>query len=125
MTRMTLMRGERGAAIVWALALSCVLMVGGQLCLAMAQLTIARQQVATAADLAALAGAQTLGDPCQRAGAVAVANGANLQACTYDGIDVVVVAQVPAPALVRHLLAGIGQTGLTLRSTARAGQPGI
>ena len=48
----------------------------------------------SAADLSALAGASTLqsgGDPCQRARVIAGRNGAELQRCQVDGMEVVVV----------------------------------
>jgi secretion/DNA translocation related TadE-like protein len=55
----------------------------------------------SAADLAALAGAQAVagggGDACARAEAISVANGATLDGCVLDGADVRVTVTVPGP----------------------------
>lgn len=65
---------------------------------------LARQRAETAADLAALAGAQALarGDPspCAAAGVAASANGASLAGCsvTGDAVGVAVSVSRPTPA---------------------------
>lgn len=83
------------------------------------QTTVAASRAATAADLAALAAADTVrelrtGDPCSVAGEVAVRNGAALTACLVSAGDrsVQVETEVSVPLLP------FPATGL-----ARAGPP--
>lgn len=100
-------------------------------------LTVDRQRVSNAADLAALAGAQAMRDPvprdivnvpawraehaCGRAGVIAGANGALLTSCALDGPDVVVTAaRQPAP-LVETALGWLGHRLPLVRQVARAG----
>lgn len=120
---MKCLRADRGSATLWALALIFVLLMGGLLALAVGQLAMTRQQVGTAMDLAAIAGAQALGEPCERVLAVAAANGALLMACSLDGGDVVVSGRVPAPAVVQRLMAFVGRPEVDVWASARAGQP--
>jgi len=114
---------DGGAALVWALALVFVLMTAGLLAASVAQLGMARQRVASAADIAALAGAQTVGDACEAAGRIAVANDTRLEACEFDGVDVVVRLSRPAPPLVRRLFALVGEAPRDVVGSARAGPP--
>lgn len=118
------MNDERGAATVFALALATVLMMVG-LAVAWAGAAVARHRVAqSAADLAALAGAQAVQDggaeggtkggaPCAVAAEVAAANRARLSACSLRGDDVWVSVELDAPPL-------LGRSG-TLTGQARAG----
>jgi len=111
--------GERGSGtvlVVGVVAALAVLMVGGLLVAAAAR---AAQHAATAADLAAIGGAQAqvLGDSdaCAAAGATARANGARLLGCAiHDDDSVQVSVTVPV-----HLLWGLGSSDAT--ATARAG----
>ncbi len=70
----------------------------------------ARVAVASAADLAALAGASaTLEEPaqaCPRAGAIAARNGATLAECRVLGSEVWVSVAAPAPSSVGWLFPG-------------------
>ncbi len=107
--------GERGSATVLVIAgvmASCAI---AGLWLASGRAALARQRAETAADLAALAGAQALaGSPaavCTDAGAVAAANGGRLVACAVDGQAVVVAVSVSRP--------------MAARAVARAGPPGV
>ena len=114
-------RGERGAATVLVLAMAGVLLVVA-LAVALAEgLVVGHRRAQAAADLAALAGAGAAArgeDPCAAAGAVSVANGAALTACSTVGGDVTVEVRVAVavPALVG------GEAELTGR--ARAGPGG-
>lgn len=106
-------RNERGSATVLVAVFCAVLLVVTLLGVALAGLVTARRRVASAADLAALAGAGAVqqGRPaCGPAGIVAVANGARLVACTTIGevVSVLVVADYAAAF------------GWTLHPTARA-----
>ena len=114
---------ERGSATIWSLALTFMLLLGGCVAMATGQVAVARQQVSTAMDLAALAGAQTSGQPCDQAQFVAQANGAQLNTCYLDRGDVVVSGTVPAPGVLQHLLGFLGQPLAGIGATARAGQP--
>ncbi|MFD7917762.1 Rv3654c family TadE-like protein [Streptomyces sp. NPDC059740] len=107
-------RGDAGFATVWtactALALCTVLAA----VLAMAQVVVARHRAGAAADLAALAAADTalLGpdQACRRAKAVSLAQGARVVRCGLDGE----VADVEAES----------STGrFTVRVRSRAGPP--
>jgi secretion/DNA translocation related TadE-like protein len=83
---------------VYACLGSVVLLVVTGLAVQLGAGVLARQRAETAADLAALAGAATvLQGPdvaCQRAVAVASANGAAVQSCTVTGADVLVTVSV-------------------------------
>lgn len=80
---------------------------------------IARHRAQTAADLAALAAAQSLAAgpaaACGRAASVAAAMGATVQQCTVDGLDVVVEAGVGVKVPV----------GTRAQAVARAGPVGV
>jgi uncharacterized membrane protein len=86
-------------------------------------LAVARQRVATVADVAALAGAQAIADPCASAGASATANGMALVACVVDGADVMVEVSAAAPPVARRLLALLGHAAPDVTMSARAGSP--
>lgn len=91
-------RRDSGGATVAAVAcLGLLLLVG----LALGEVGAwfaAHRQVRAAADLAALAGAGAVTtDPCGRAAAVAVGNGARLVSCVVEGRDVRVVVGLAAP----------------------------
>ena len=85
--------GERGAATVWMLALLCVLMLALTGSLKLAQVAFARSAAATAADLAALAGAAQREHACVIANVVAAQNDARLLACEVQGMDVRVLVE--------------------------------
>lgn len=114
-------RDDRGSASVlvalWSVVLTMLVAAGVALSSALA----AREAVAAAADLAALAGASaTLTEPgtaCSRAATIARANGATLSECRVRGTDVWVVAQVPAPRPVQWLVPG-RVAGLAARAHA-------
>ena len=120
---MKVMRADRGSATIWSLALTFMLLLGGFVTMATGQVAVARQQVSTAMDLAALAGAQSLSQPCDQAQFVAQANGAQLNTCYLDHGDVVVSGTVPAPGVLQQLLGFVGQPLAGIGATARAGQP--
>jgi len=109
-------QGERGAASLFAVAcLSVLLLVGSALGVA-AAMVHAHRIAQSAADLAALAAASEVadgGDACAAAGRIAVANGAELDACHVSGLDVTVTLTVTGPRW-------LGQSG-DLAAEARAG----
>lgn len=95
-------RDDGGAATVLVLAVAGLLMFLTLALAGVAGLVAAQRGVQSAADLAALAGAEALagaGDPCAAAGRAAGRNGAVLVACTIDGTDVRVRLSLRAPDL--------------------------
>jgi secretion/DNA translocation related TadE-like protein len=95
-TRAVFGRRDEGSATVFVLGLTAVLWLAGVVVLLLAQVADARARAATAADLAALAGASqvTSQEPCSAAREVARAQSAELSACTVDGWDVTVRVSV-------------------------------
>ena len=114
-------RGDCGAATVWTLALLSVVLLAGLVSSTVAVHVVARQRISTVADIAALAAAQSVGDPCESAARAAAANDAALATCTTDGVDVVVTVTRPPPELVQRVLRLLGATASDLSATARAG----
>lgn len=122
------MSRERGSATVWLLAFSLLGWLAAVAVLGYGSAVTARHRAATAADLAALAGAAAAADippagpstaaPCQAATSVAAANGARLLDCGVDGFTVAVIAAVPLPWLAQ--LARAGTAGWA-HASARAG----
>ena len=118
-------RDERGAAIVWALALVAVIAVFGLAASAVALRVAARQQAAAAADLAALAGAAAPDDQCAVAAHLADANGATLVDCRTDGTDLVVTVNAEAPNALQLFATVLGAQVSPVEATARAGAPAV
>jgi secretion/DNA translocation related TadE-like protein len=109
-------RAERGSASVLAVVLVGALSVAAVLVAAVGAVVADQRRVASAADLAALAGAaavQAGRDGCARAGAIAHRNAARIASCVVSG-DVVLVRTTrrTAPLLGRRV---------TVSSAARAG----
>ena len=107
---------ERGSASVWLLCAGLVVIAFGLTGALAAAAATGRHRAQVAADLGALAGARYALDgasvACARAADIVAANGAQLAGCRLDGVDLVVVAEVP--------VAGVG----TARGVARAGPVG-
>jgi secretion/DNA translocation related TadE-like protein len=115
---------ERGSAAVLVTVLAGVLVTVTAAAVVVAGMLVGHRRAAAAADLAAIAGAETLNGPgpsagpssvCGRAGVVAQANGARLVSCDLAGRDVLVSAGVDVPGL-------FGQ-GWQVVGRARAGPP--
>ncbi|WKR20372.1 Rv3654c family TadE-like protein [Actinomyces israelii] len=110
--------GERGAGTVLVVGVIAVLLAAALGVSGLIQAQAAAGRARTAADLAALGGATALssvlapGDPCEVAGRVARANGAEVRACTVVEEDVVVEVSVGVRVL------GVART---TASAARAG----
>ncbi len=114
-------RDDSGAAMVWTLTLLAVLITVTTFVSAVVVQAVARQRVAAVADVAALAGVQSLADPCSAAAASARANDANLESCEFDGRDILVTVTRPSPEFVAHVLSVLGQRAGGVSSSARAG----
>ena len=116
------MRGDRGSATVLVVAVMTVLLAVGVVLLAIADIAVASVRSRGAADLAAIAGAQAIVDPCSRAATVASANGAALVGCVLDGGDVVTTVEAPLPRLAARVAGLLGGSVSAVRASARAGQ---
>ena len=102
--------GDRGAASVLVALWAVVLTALAGAALVLSSVLAARTSLASATDLAALAGAgATLGEPqaaCARARVVAHANGARVSQCRVQGASVWVVTEADAPEAVAWLVPG-------------------
>jgi len=114
---------DRGAATVLALALVHLLLLLGVVGAVIGAMAVTRARAAAVADLAALAAAQSYGDPCSDARSAAEANGMAMVSCSTDGTDVVVAITTPAPAVVGRWLAALGRDASPVTAWARAGMP--
>jgi secretion/DNA translocation related TadE-like protein len=112
---------ERGSATVLALALVPVLLLGGFILAGITQLMLLRQQLATAADLSAIAAAQSPAEACSRARMVADAHGVHLIACAAIGADWRVEVSAPIDSVAMQLIALAGRGPRELREIAVAG----
>lgn len=106
---------DRGSATVWALTAAALVLMLAYAGLLLAAVAQARQRAAAAADLAALAAASSVRDPCGAAARSAAANGARLLTCTPSAGDVLVRAAAPLPGA----LAAFGARWVAV--SARAG----
>jgi secretion/DNA translocation related TadE-like protein len=116
-------RSDSGSATVLTIALSFILLSAGFVGLALVQVHLVATHVQSAADLAALAGAQARDDPCRRAADIAVANGVEISDCTFDGTDVIVQVRVQAPPMLERMARLTGQAADVITAVARAGPP--
>ena len=94
------MRNDEGSATVLTLTLGFVICCAGLLAMLFVQLTLARATLGSYADLAAIAAAQTSGDPCAAAALVSSRNGVELHACDVIGDQSIVEVRMPAPTLL-------------------------
>ena len=116
---------DTGSATVLTLALSFILLSAGFVGLALVQVNLVATHVQTAADLAALAGAQAIEDPCRRAAEIAAANGVDITDCTLDGSDVIVQVRVEPPPMLERIARLTGQAADMVTAVARAGPPPV
>lgn len=111
------MRDERGAGTVLALALTAVVVLVAFAVAGGTALVASHRVAQSAADLAALAGAQAMQlggvDPCARAADVARRNGATLERCRIEGWSVAVTVLRVSPPLLGRVS--------SLRARSRAG----
>ena len=108
--------GERCSVVPMVVACIGVLVMVGLACALCVALVAAHRQAQSAADLAALAGAQALSrgrEPCVVASAVARSNAAVLTECRSDATSVRVMVEVDGP--------GRGSARVGVRAEARAG----
>lgn len=119
MTEVGAGRDEQGSATPFAVAVIGLLLFLGAALGVVAAIVVTHRAAQSAADLAALAGAdalQTARDPCGPARAIASRNGAVLRSCRVAGEDVTVTVRMDGPRW-------LGQSG-DLTAIARAGPDG-
>lgn len=112
---------ERGSNTVTSLGLVCVLFVLGLTMAGLVGVVSANHRAATAADLAALAGADAArglssGQPCTVAAAVAGRNGASLAGCALPSelsgtVDVRVMIPIEGPFAFLGSAEGLSRAG--------------
>lgn len=112
---------ERGSNTVTSLGLVCVLLVLGLTMAGLVGVVSANHRAATAADLAALAGADAArglssGQPCTIAAAVAGRNGASLAGCALPSelsgtVDVRVTIPIEGPFAFLGSAEGLSRAG--------------
>ncbi len=94
------MRNDEGNTTILTLVLGFVICCAGVVALLFFQLTLARATLGSYADLAAIAAAQTGGEPCAAAALVSARNGVELFACEAAGGQSIVEVRMPAPTLL-------------------------
>ena len=115
-------RQELGSATVWVLAVGLVFAVLASAVAVVGASLVAGHRAQSAADLAALGGALLALDgeqaACARAAEIASLNGARLESCRLDGLDVIVTVTVAT---------GLAGKADAVRASARAGpvEPGL
>jgi secretion/DNA translocation related TadE-like protein len=107
---------ERGSATLFAFALVGVLVLVGAALGVVGAMVHAHRIAQSAADLAALAGAEARGggrEPCAAAASIARANGARLDSCVVEGFDVLLQVTVAGPHWLgqRHDLSARARAG--------------
>lgn len=115
--------GERGLALLWAIALMNALLLVATAVLAIGAQALQIARVGAIADLAALAGAQAESDACAAAGLLAATNGVRLARCDVAGPDVVVEVQADPLPLARRFSEWVGREPGPIAAIARAGAP--
>lgn len=127
--------GDRGSATILVLGICMAVVMLAGLAATVSKCLIIHRQVATAADLAALGGAEyaAAGDEvaCAWAGQVAQANGATVVGCRIQTLDLVVRTAVAGPAGLGTFHA-VSRAGPILRApigsdsvATGSGQPGV
>jgi secretion/DNA translocation related TadE-like protein len=114
---------EKGSGTVFGIALIGVISLMGFVAVAQVQATLLSHSVQGAADLSAIAGAQSLADPCAGAESIALFNGVILKHCFIDGGNVSVEVEAATPSLVAKLLDRFGISVNNVRAVATAGPP--
>lgn len=127
--RSRLLAEERGSGTVVAIGIIAVLMVLLALVSVLGTAAAAKAQAVRAADLSALAAADTArglntGDPCSVAEQVATRNGAELENCTVGGeYPTEITVTVSHEAAVVVIPDALPLSGLRASHTSRAGPP--
>ncbi|MDO8731347.1 MAG: flp pilus-assembly TadE/G-like family protein [Actinomycetota bacterium] len=112
---------ERGNGTVLSLGFMFMIAVAGFLVLAQVQAVMKTHAVQGAADLSAIAAAQTPGDSCAGARAIAAANQVRLVDCRTEGTDFIVRVESDLPSLVMAVLKFVHVQSAPIQASARAG----
>jgi secretion/DNA translocation related TadE-like protein len=116
---------DRGSASLWVLGIGLAVVLLGLGLTSVGTASFGRQRAQVAADLGALAGARyTLagaGVSCDRASEVVAANGAALNGCTVEGVEIVVEATVEVAPFGRARAAA--RAGPVTEGPVTAGPP--
>ncbi|MDA2808219.1 Rv3654c family TadE-like protein [Nocardiopsis suaedae] len=90
---------DNGSGTVWVLVVCALVWTAAAAAVVVGGARVDRHHAGTAADLAALAGARRAAEGADRSCAAATrtaeANGARVEACAVDGLEVVVEVSVP------------------------------
>ena len=112
-------RGDRGAATALAIVLTQIIVIAGVTVIAIGGLLITRVQATGVADLAALAAVDSA--DCSRADDIARANSMQVRSCEWNGGDVTVVVDAPAPPAIQRVARWWVQRSVMVSAAARAG----
>jgi len=119
---------DAGSASVLAACLISVLVLVAGVAGLIGGLVATRARAQSAADLAALAGADralwSAEEACAAASTIAQRNGARIIDCGVNVLDVVVTVEIPLPVAVARVMSVVGGTAGALRAHSRAGPPG-
>jgi secretion/DNA translocation related TadE-like protein len=110
---------DRGAATALAIVLTQIIVIAGVTVIAIGGLLITRVHATGVADLAALAAVD--GADCSRADDIARANRMQVRTCEWNGGDVTVVVDAPAPPAIQRVAQWWIQRSVTVSAAARAG----
>jgi len=113
-------RPDRGSGTLLVLIAATVLLLASVISIGIVATVATHRRAATAADLAALAGAGHRGNECAWAAQIARAHDVQLDRCQIFGPDVAVEMSAPLPGLLGSL-AGDSSPGPRIRARARAG----
>lgn len=109
------MRNDEGSTTILTLVLGFIICCAGVVALLFVQLTLARATLGSYADLAAIAAAQTSGEPCAAAALVSARNGVELFACKVNGDQSIIEVRMPAPTLLARF-SNIDSLSVTARA---------
>lgn len=112
---------DKGSATVTTVIAGMVLVCATASVFAFAETIAVRHRLAGAADLVALAAAQSPGAECDRAREMARLNDAVLATCSVENVDVVIEIEAPAPVVTARLMMLLGHGERRIRAQARAG----
>jgi len=112
---------ERGSGTVLTLALLLLLGAAAFLVLGQGQVLQLKHHLQSAADLSAIAAAQSPGDPCSSAQSIAQANATRLVSCEVDGADYLVRVEADPPSFMARLFAAVDLPIDPIGASSRAG----
>lgn len=112
---------DQGIGTVLSLAMMCAVAAAGVLVAAQVQIVMATHALQGAADLAAIAAAQSADESCRAAMAVAQANRVRLVSCRAEASDFIVQVESDLPNLIAAVLSFAHVEQGPIHANARAG----